>query len=84
MKCYYLEGENIKPATAKEARSLIGKRVRYLQRSDIDRSGRGFFFPRDGVIAAVQGREIAMDYPNNFVATISELVEMIEVRNEAV
>lgn len=84
MKCVYLEGENIKPATAKEVKALIGKRVCYLQRADIDRSGRGYFFPRYGVIAGVQGRELAIDSPINFIVTFSELVEMIEVLDEAV
>jgi hypothetical protein len=41
-----LEGQNIKPRTAKEAKALIGKEVIYLQTGDIDRSGRGYFFPR--------------------------------------
>lgn len=84
MQCRHLEGENIKPTTSKEAKALIGKRVCYLQCADIDTSGRGYIFPRYGVVAGVSGREIAMGSPNNFVASISNLVEMIEVTDEAV
>lgn len=74
----YFEGEeNIAPRTAAEARALIGTRVKYLQGCDIDRSGRGYYFPRYGVVAAVHGREIAMDEPSNFCVSIGSLVEMV-------
>lgn len=56
--CRYLEGENIAPATAAEARKLIGKRVQYLRTGDIDRSGRGYYAPQEGVINDVSGRNI--------------------------
>lgn len=84
MKCRHLEGENIKPTTNKEAKALIGKRVCYLRRADIDTSGRGYIFPRYGLVVGVSGREIAMDSPDNFVASISNLVEMVEVPDAAV
>lgn len=74
----YLEGQNIKPRTAKEARALIGTEVIYLQSADIDKSGRGYYFPRRGVIAAVVGRNIAVDHPENFVIYMSNLVEMVK------
>lgn len=75
----YLGGkENIRPQTAAEARKLIGKRVIYLQKRDIDKSGRGYFFPQHGVVAAVAGREIAMNEPTNFVVRLGDLVEMVE------
>jgi hypothetical protein len=56
-----LDGENIAPKTAAQARALIGKRVQYLRISDIDYSGRGYFFPRVGVIEEVRGRDVRMD-----------------------
>ena len=77
--CSYLEGENIAPATAADARKLIGKRVEFLRRQDIDRSGRGLFFPRRGTIAAVHGREIAIDHPENFTIHLNSLVDMREL-----
>lgn len=78
MKCKYFEGEeNIAPETAAEARKLIGMKVKYLCSRDIDRSGRGYFFPRHGVVAAVVGREIAIDEPSNFCIDLGSLVEMV-------
>jgi hypothetical protein len=77
-----LGGENIKPKTAKEARALIGKTVKYLQKSDIDKSGRGYFFPQVGTIAGVLRKEIAMDSPSNFIVSISNLVEMKLIDDE--
>ena len=76
MKCRYLEGENIAPRSNAEARALVGKKVEYLQGRDIDRSGRGYFFPRIGVVAAVRGRDIAMDDSSNFCVHLNNLVEM--------
>lgn len=80
--CVYLDGKDIKPRTAKEARALIGKRVRYLQSSDIDHSGRGYFFPRVGTVVAVHGKNIAMDHEHNWCVYISNLVEMVEVPSD--
>ena len=77
--CRYLQGENIKPTTTAQALALIGKRVQYLRNSDIYRSGRGYFFPRYGTIAAVRRKEIAIDEPLNFTVDMSSLVEMVLV-----
>ena len=68
--CLYLDGENIAPKSNKEARALLGKHVRYLQRRDIDRSGRGYFFPQEGVVVDVIRREMALDTPGNFVEMV--------------
>lgn len=74
----YFDGkENIRPRTAAEARKLIGKRVVYLQQRDIDKSGRGYFYPQYGVVAAVVGRQIAMNEPTNFVVHLANLIEMV-------
>lgn len=77
--CRYLEGENIAPTTAAEARKLIGKRVEYLLTRDIDRSGRGYYFPKVGTIAGVHGREVAMDHPENYIVHLDRLVDMREL-----
>lgn len=74
--CKYLTGENIAPRTSAEAKALIGKKVEYLQNRDIDKSGRGYFFPQTGVVRAVIRREIAIDDPTNFTISLSDLVEM--------
>jgi hypothetical protein len=83
MRCSYLTGTNIAPRTAKQARALIGRNVTYLQKADIDRSGRGFFFPRAGRIADVSGRNIAIDSPDNFVIYLPDLVEMTAQEEES-
>jgi hypothetical protein len=73
-----MEGENIAPKTAAEAKKLIGKHVRYLRSQDIDKSGRGYFFPRFGIISEVHGRNIFME--NGTDIQLSELVEMVEIQ----
>lgn len=74
----YLTGKLITPRTAKEARALIGKRVTYLRKADIDYSGRGLFFPRTGTIKAVFRKNIALDDEGNFELYMPDLVEMVE------
>lgn len=69
-----LEGASLLPLRANAARSLVGQRVRYLRRRDIDRSGRGYFFPRSGLVESVLGRNIEID--GNYVH-FGELVEMV-------
>jgi len=69
-----LEGTSLLPLRAKAARELVGKRVCYLRRRDIDRSGRGYFFPRSGLVESVLGRNIEID--GNYVH-FGELVEMV-------
>ena len=56
----YLEGENIKPRTVKEAKNLIGEDVEYLQNEDIDKSGRGYFFPKVGTVEDAFGKTIVV------------------------
>ncbi len=71
-----LGGESIVPRYASEAKKLIGKRVEYLRQSDIDKSGRGYYFPRVGRVESATGRNIEID--GDWVS-LSELVEMREV-----
>lgn len=73
----YLEGINVKPSTNKQAKTLIGKKVQYLRDSDIDKSGRGYFFPRDNTISAVFGRQIIFD--NCDSVYFNDIVEMVIV-----
>lgn len=69
-----LEGTSLLPLRAKAARALVGKRVCYLRRRDIDRSGRGYYFPRSGFVDSVLGRNIEID--GNYVY-FGDLVEMV-------
>lgn len=55
-KC--LKGQNLVPRNVAEAKALIGKNVIYLRECDIDKSGRGYFFPKQGVVTGVHGRNI--------------------------
>lgn len=75
--CRYLEGENVVPRTAADARKLVGHRIEYLRERDIDRSGRGMFFPRRGVVVAVHGRNIEIE--NRDWYAIRSFVEVVDL-----
>jgi hypothetical protein len=77
----YLEGQNITPRSTKEAKMLIGKHVQFLRKCDIDRSGRGYYFPRTGVIEDVNGKNLIMH--NGDAIYLSDLVEMVEMQKES-
>jgi hypothetical protein len=76
-KCKLLNGENLVPLTAEKAKKLIGHRIRYLRGSDIDKSGRGHFFPRGGVVVGSFGRNLEIDSEGNFIRFYS-LVELVD------
>jgi hypothetical protein len=71
----FLEGEQLPFRTAADRRKLVGKFIRYLRRGDIDRSGRGYFFPRSGWVEYAKGRFLMMD---NTDVQVSELVEVVD------
>ncbi|WP_336761373.1 hypothetical protein [Paenibacillus sp. USHLN196] len=71
-----LQGANIAPKTSKDAKQLIGKNVQFLRNQDIDKSGRGYFFPRNGTIEDVVGKNLLLE--NGEMIHFSELVEMVE------
>lgn len=54
----YLEGNHITLETPKQAKAYIGKQVQYLRGCDIDKSGRGYFFPKMGEVIEVYDRNI--------------------------
>jgi len=71
----YLDGKNIKPNNNKKAKVLIGKKVKYLCSIDIDKSGRGYFFPRINTIADVVGRQIIFEnYDSIYIRDIKEMI----------
>ena len=74
MNCRLLDGENIRPANVKAARALIGKNVKYLRSCDIDRTGRGYIFPKTGTIEDVFGRNVCIG--GDYIA-FSRIVEMV-------
>ncbi len=70
---YYLKGKNIAPRLKKEAEALAGTRVRYLRSRDIDRSGRGCFFPQVGTVERAIGRDVVID--GDYVS-LKSIIEM--------
>ena len=42
----------------KETKALVGKNIKYLQKRDIDHTGRGLFFPQYGTVEEVHGKNI--------------------------
>lgn len=79
----YLEGNQLDKS---ELSKYVGKRCQYLLRRDIDRSGRGYFFPRSGsgVITFANKRIVDFDEGQEFF-TMSDLVEIVllEVDDES-
>ena len=78
-KCFYLDGENVAPRTASEARTLVGKRVKYLSAGDLDESEGGNYPPSAGGSAGGSGRNIAIDNPANFAIYMPRLREMVVI-----
>jgi hypothetical protein len=50
------------PRYSNEVKMLIGKKIKYLRDCDIDKSGRGYFFPQLGTIMEVKGKNVRIDY----------------------
>lgn len=69
----YLTGEQI---SKKNIKTFIGKKVIYLFNRDIDKSGRGYFFPRIGTITQINGKTIDFDNKQEFnnISTLAEIV----------
>lgn len=63
-----LEGEQAPFRTAENRRALVGKAIRYLRDCDIDKSGRGYFFPRFDIVAEARGRQLIFENGNSVSA----------------
>lgn len=57
----YLDNGKYFPRTAKDIKSLLGKNIEYLLKIDVDRSGRGFFFPKETVIIETYGKNVKFE-----------------------
>jgi FKBP-type peptidyl-prolyl cis-trans isomerase 2 len=57
----FLKNGKYFPKSPKEAKELLGKKIRFLENCDIDKSGRGYFFPQEGVVTEIIGRNIFID-----------------------
>lgn len=69
-----LNGVQITDRSTKNMRSCIGSKVEYLRNADIDKSGRGYFFPRFGTIEEVLRKQISID---GEWMSISDIVEIV-------
>lgn len=72
-----LDGVDVKPKTTKDAKLLIGKRVQYLRNCDVDRTGRGLFFPRYNTIKNVSGRNLILEDEDSLY--FNDIIEMIVI-----
>lgn len=70
-----LEGTLARFRSASERRMLVGKTIKYLRHCDIDKSGRGYFFPRVDVVIEAKGRDLIFE--NGSSASVSDLVEVV-------
>lgn len=70
-----LEGVHANFRTMADRKSLVGKEICYLRGTDIDQSGRGYIFPRYGIVEKVYGRNMEMD--NGTIIAASDLVEIV-------
>lgn len=78
-KCKYLDGENVAPTCKDDVIKLLGKRVRYLQARDIDKSGRGYFFPREGKVEGSYQRNVNI---NGDYIPFKDIVDMEILENQ--
>jgi len=74
-----LEGPLVPFKTIEQRRALIGKYIRYLRNSDIDKSPRGYFFPRTGFIVDVSGLNLFLDNGDSLWRGDLVEVEIIEL-----
>lgn len=78
--CRYLKNDsaNIRPKSVGDARALVGMKVEYLRQVDIDKSGRGYFFPRTGTVVSAKGRNIEIE--QDWVG-LTEIVELRKIED---
>lgn len=79
MMCRYMIGEKVDLSTIDKRKALVGKCVKYLRPSDIDKSGRGLVFPRVAIILSAKGRQMELD--NGDWLSVSNVVEMTIVED---
>lgn len=71
----YLEGEQVK-LDSPTIKSLIGTKVIYLRNRDIDKTGRGYFYPRYGIITDVLRKQVEFNNNQDY-GSIRDIVEMV-------
>lgn len=75
MANYYLVvGEMEERIAPREMKNHIGRRIRYLRSRDIDKSGRGYYFPREGTITGKYRSYILIDDTDESISSIKEVI----------
>lgn len=69
-----LRGIPITDRSTKNFRACIWQYVEYLRHCDIDRSGRGYYFPREGTIEQVKSRQVCISGSWLMIRDICEIV----------
>lgn len=60
------------PQKIRDVKKLIGKKIRFLEKGDIDKSGRGYFFPQSGTITEACGWNVWIDNNPKWISDIIE------------
>ncbi len=79
MATYFDNGKSF-PNTTAGFSKLVGKKIKFVRKSDIDNSGRGYFFPQTNTIVRVYNRKV--EFANGAWESFSSLVEYEEIDNE--
>ena len=72
----YLEGEQIKIDTP-TLKKMIGTKVKYLLERDIDKSGRGYYSPKEGTITEIIRKQV--DFGNTDFVSFSQIREIVSI-----
>jgi hypothetical protein len=77
----YLKGTEIRRDDLKK---YLGKKVVYLRNMDIDKSGRGYFFPRYGTITGFYRSNVEFDNNGSYqsIRDIREIAIPEEIEGE--
>lgn len=70
----YFDGETAPFRTAADRKALVGKHIRYVRHCDIDKTGRGYFFPRIDTVVEATGTNLIFD--NGSSVARGDLVEV--------
>lgn len=74
----YFEGETAPFYSIAQRRRLVGKTIRYLRDCDIDKSGRGYLFPKVGHVVEAYGVQLILEGGNSVVRGDLVEVQVIE------
>ena len=73
----YLEGEQHPFKFKADRDKLVGHKIQYLGKSDIDQSGRGYYFPKIGYVVNSKGLSVELD--NGTYLSRGEIAEIVRL-----